>query len=134
MNDKPDALERELAAFAPLPISPDLEHRIAARLAASAQRRRLIRYLSGLAAATFVAGVWLGWHSARPLPERWVNTQPPLARSEEPLPTLQALRRAAAQSPDEFDALLDRRAFGTLESQTAVPTAFTHNLDDYFGH
>jgi hypothetical protein len=142
MSEAHDPLEAELAALAPHPPSPGLQQRIADRLAEAppARARRLwgIALAAGLAAACLAAAILLGRGSGRTVPTERVVAHPPPAppeQVEESLPTLQAYRRAFAESPDELDTLLDRHA--AEPSPRPVPIhAFTRSdreLDAWIG-
>ena len=121
MTDDRDPLEAELAALRPQPVSPRLEGLVAGRLARPTapppwHRVRWPVALAGAlaAAACVVAGLALyraspggpgrGDVAVTPAPA----PAPPAA--EEQRPTLAAYRRAFAESPEAFDALLDRQA------------------------
>ena len=130
MNEPPDPLEAELrAAFHPVEVSPRLHRAIAEQLAPPAPTagRRLLRTGFALAAASLAASilaVLLLGRSDEPvdpgsrLPPTTTTTTTPArspvaARSapggiDESLPSLHAYNQAAARSPQDLEALLDR--------------------------
>jgi hypothetical protein len=116
MNETPDPLEAELAAFRPMDVSPELRRRIATRLSRSTAgpKRRLwtIALVAGLAAACLVA-LFLGRGGHRGVDRRPAIVGPPLVtsgRTEDMLPSLRAYRQALDRSPEDLEALLDRHA------------------------
>ena len=128
MTDDFDALEAELRGLSPCPPSPGLRRRIAGRLADAAPAPRPVgRYaaLAGLLAAAVLAFAVLRGRTDHRItaPEVAVRPAPPAAGP----PTLQAYRRALAQSPDALTALLDAEA---LRTASAAPPlrAFAPNL------
>src|SRR3954451_18100774 len=119
MNETNDPLEDELSAFRPIEVSPELRRRIAERLAHPAplgSRRPWTIALAGAFAAAGLAAILLGWGVGPGVHvdhTRQADVGPPPAAPapradevEDPLPTLQAYRRAAARSPEDLDALL----------------------------
>ena len=116
MNEPRDPLELELAALRPHEISPELQSRIARRLAnespAISPWRRIA--LAGGLAAAGVAAVLLWWTSGRSVePDKIaIQPQPPAQplNSADQGPTVLAYRRALSQSPEALDALLDKHA------------------------
>jgi hypothetical protein len=115
MSDAPDPLERELAGLTPQPVSPELRHKIADRLARAPATRRAwwLALAGGLIAATaMLVVVWNGSrHASRVEPGPAIVPQPPPA--VEPAstePTLIVYRHALARSPENLDAVLDEHA------------------------
>jgi hypothetical protein len=100
-----DDLESELAAFRPVSPSTTLEQRLAQRLnRPTAPPRPVGRPLLALAAWVIAASVLL--MLVRPHPEPRPSPIAPQKMQEAPLPTYAAFRRALAESPEAFDALL----------------------------
>jgi hypothetical protein len=135
MTEAFDALETELGALQPREVSPQLPQRIAERLegAAWSWKRRLSGsvVLAGGVAAGLALALFL-WRGSRPspLPEIVVKPSPapvpsPVARDDR-LPTVRAYQQAWAESPEAFEALLDKHAqacslsVGTVDRATLI--------------
>jgi hypothetical protein len=132
MNEEVDPFEAELLALRPLGVSPDLRRRVAERLAESppGKPRRLwqVALAGGLAAACLAAAFY--WWTSRRVEPEVVQPKPPLpVEAEDPPPSLQAYRLALARSPEELDALLDKQAVTTSETnpQLVQISAFTRS-------
>jgi hypothetical protein len=109
MTLDPDPLERELQAYRPRSPSPELRRRVAAQLAAAPRWPRRVALLGGLVAAGLLAAaVRLRAPAPPPHPAPPVAMQ--LAAVSDPPPTVQAYRRALAESPEALDRLLARHA------------------------
>jgi hypothetical protein len=118
MSDRTDPLEAELAALRPIEPSPELRLRIAGRLADSYRINRRtaweIAATGGLAAACLLAAAtrWGFTPGPEPGPITVQQTTVPkptvVVKNSEP--TLFAYHHALAQSPAEFELLLNRVA------------------------
>lgn len=116
MNETPDPLEAELAAFRPAEVSPELRRRIAAQMAGSTPkpgfRLRTIALAGGLA-AVILAALLFGRSRGPGINNGLVVVGPtpsPSYHTDDALPSLRAYRQALARSPEDFDALLDQHA------------------------
>ena len=118
MTDDHDSLEAELEALRPRPVSAGLARRIAGRFAgnSSVLPRATVRWgaplVGGLVAAGLIALaiLWRGATSIRGPECDVVPPTSPVVQGDEDWPTLQAYRRALAESPEALEALLDRHA------------------------
>jgi hypothetical protein len=136
MNESYDPLETELEALRPRGISPELKRRIAEHLAeAQAARQRLpwSPALAGALAAASLAAVLLGWSGRDSEPSPNDPRPPVFVVNGNAKPTVQAYRRALAQSPHALNALLDKHAARTLpsDSQRAPIRAFARSDEQY---
>lgn len=149
-RDDRDPLEAELKSLQPVPPSPDLGRRIGERLAAVPVRARVRGWLvaSGLAAAACVAVALLVWRNDDPAGDatghghvavapapNGPSTRPGQAiDATVPLPTRLAYHRALGESPEAFDALLDRRrpagASRRADRAAAPMNAFSRSTAD----
>jgi hypothetical protein len=127
MTSDSDPLERDLKAFRPRPPSAELSHRIAVDLSVRSRWpwRRVV--VGGLVAAGLLAAVLLmraPMSPPQPVPPRAVQ----LVTVSVPPPTVQAYRRAMAESPEAIDQLLARQAdrFGS----PATPLNVNRLLND----
>jgi hypothetical protein len=109
MTPDSDPLERELQAFRPRPPSPELRRRAANELSAPPRRLWRAALVSGLAAAGLLAAAVL---LRTPTPPQRPDPPgvPAVVTAGDPPPTVQAYRRALAESPEALDRLLARHA------------------------
>ena len=121
MNESYDPLETELEALRPRGVSPELERRITERLAETRIVRRRLPWgpaLAGALAAACVAAVLLAWGD-RGYERNGIDSEPPVVVvNGNSKPTVQAYRRALAQSSQTLDALLDKHAARTLATDS----------------
>ena len=118
MNEPYDPLESELESLRPRGVSPDLQRRIAERLAATHPERARLSWspaLAGALAAACLAAVLFGWSGRdSELTENDPQPPAPIVVNGNSKPTVLAYRRALAQSSGALDALLDNHAARTL--------------------
>ncbi len=132
MSDELDALERELAAMRPCPLSPAVERRIAGRL--NNRRRCLLAATGVLAAACLAIAMLICWQMRRGEEQanRLQQVPSPLPPAEDEVwPTLGGYRQALAQSPEALESLLDRQADRARRSESQrASTAMSVRFDD----
>jgi hypothetical protein len=134
VNDTPDPLETELAAFRPQPVSADLHRRVGERLNAPGGPRRWTWGLAVVGVLIVVGAVALlgprRKEPAPPVPPTLPEVVPAPAvvpESDSPAPTVLAYQRAFARSPEDLNALLDRQAATRSNSKPLAAGSFARS-------
>lgn len=143
MNEAPDPLEAELAAFRPQQPSPALAARIAERLQSPAPSRQRgwlrIALAAGAIAASIAAALWLRRDGDRTIQPEFASnlSQPaPASAFDDSLPSVWSYR-SALTSPSALEPLLDKHSSRpSAESNPEQTRGFvpvTMNLNSQLG-